>query len=91
VKGGHKQPDKAGRKNVVAAAAYAVKGDLNEARKRMALAYEPSNPKVKPTLEAPGATPALSGDAKATPRRSSRAASPATSPTTGCGTTRSTR
>jgi hypothetical protein len=57
VRGKHLQQDEAGRKKAVAAAKYAAKGDLNEARKQMALAYVPANPKVKPTLEAPGVTP----------------------------------
>ena len=57
VKGKHLQQDAAGRKKAVAAANYAAKGDLNEARKQMALADVPANPKVKPTLEAPGVTP----------------------------------
>ncbi|MFF5296853.1 hypothetical protein [Paractinoplanes globisporus] len=59
VKGKHLQEDEAGRKAVVAAAKYAAKGDLNDARKKMAFAYVPKNPKVKPTLEAPGVTPSL--------------------------------
>ncbi|MEU4239180.1 hypothetical protein [Actinoplanes sp. NPDC026619] len=55
VKGGHKRNEDAfGRKNAVAAAKLAAKGDLNEARKKMALAYLPKNPEVKPTIEAPG-------------------------------------
>lgn len=66
VKGKHKQgsqDDENGRKRVVAAAQYAAKGDLTEARKKMALAYEPANPVVKPSgLDAPGATPSLSAN-----------------------------
>ncbi|RLP94382.1 MULTISPECIES: hypothetical protein [unclassified Micromonospora] len=46
----------AGRKKAVAAAEYAAKGDLNEARKRMALAYV-KDPKTAPTLQAPGVKP----------------------------------
>ncbi|MEV4658896.1 hypothetical protein [Micromonospora sp. NPDC049301] len=48
--------DEAGRKKAVAAAEYAAKGDLNEARKRMALAYV-KDPKTAPTLSAPGVKP----------------------------------
>ncbi|GAA5178049.1 hypothetical protein GCM10023322_04200 [Rugosimonospora acidiphila] len=59
VKGDHKQADEAGRKNVVAAAKQAADGDLDQARKLMALAYLPANPKVKPTLDPPGAKPAV--------------------------------
>ncbi|MFF5080782.1 hypothetical protein ACFY36_27325 [Actinoplanes sp. NPDC000266] len=59
VKGHHSQvsEDKIGQQKAVAAAKYAAKGDLNEARKRMALAYVPKNPKVKPTLLPPGFVP----------------------------------
>ena len=67
VKGKHVQADKAdmaARQKVVAAAELAAKGDLNEARKQMALAYLPANPKVTPTLEAPGVVPSLSDEAK---------------------------
>lgn len=45
-----------GRRKVVAAAKAAAKGDLTKARASMALAYMPANPKVEPTIEAPGAT-----------------------------------
>ncbi|GIE36628.1 hypothetical protein Ait01nite_096730 [Actinoplanes italicus] len=44
-----------GRRKVVAAAKAAATGDLNDARAKMALAYMPANPKVEPTIEAPGA------------------------------------
>jgi hypothetical protein len=67
VKGKHLQQGGAERRKAVAAATYAAKGDLNEARKQMAFADLPANPKVKPTLEAPGATPSsppLSAEAK---------------------------
>jgi hypothetical protein len=65
VKGKHKQQGGIYRKKGVAAAKYAAKGDLNQARKQMALADMPANPKVKPTYEAPGATPPpLSAEAK---------------------------
>lgn len=66
VKGGHKQSGEARRKNVVAAATYAAKGNLNEARKQMSLAYLSKNPKVKPgPLEEPGVVPPLTDDVKA--------------------------
>ena len=63
VKGKHTTggEDEAGRKKAVAAAEYAAKGDLNEARKRMALAYV-KDPKTAPPLEAPGVKPSI--DAK---------------------------
>lgn len=67
VKGKHTagDVDKAGRQQVVAVALYAAKGDLNEARTRMAYAYEPKNPKAAPfPIESPGATPSLSAAAK---------------------------
>jgi hypothetical protein len=64
VKGKHTQQDKAGRQKTVAAAELAAKGDLNEARKQMALAYLPADPKVTPTLEAPGVVPSLSDGSK---------------------------
>jgi hypothetical protein len=64
VRRNHLEPDSAARKKIVAAAQYAAKGDLNEARKRMALAYSTADPIVKPTLEAPGVTPPLSAEAK---------------------------
>ena len=67
VTGHHKQSDGFGRKASVAAAKYAAKGDLNEARKRMAFAYLPKNPKVKPTLEAPGVTPSAPDSKKLPP------------------------
>jgi hypothetical protein len=57
VKTNHQQSDEEGRVKAVAAAKFAANGDLNEARKRMALAYLPKNPEVKPTLEAPGVVP----------------------------------
>jgi hypothetical protein len=60
VEGAHKQADKAGRTKVVAAAKAAAKGDLNAAREKMALAYVPKNPKIAPTLEAPGVRPSVS-------------------------------
>ncbi|MCO1596837.1 hypothetical protein M8C17_16915 [Micromonospora sp. RHAY321] len=60
VKGKHATSgeDEAGRKKAVAAAEYAAKGDLNEARKRMALAYV-KDARTAPTLEAPGAKPSI--------------------------------
>jgi hypothetical protein len=64
VRGKHVQQDSAARKKVVAAAKYAAKGDLNEARRQMAFAYVTANPKVKPTLEAPGVTPSLPANAR---------------------------
>ena len=65
VKGKHLQDGEESRKKTVAAAKYAAKGDLNKARKRMAVADLPDNPKVKPTFEAPGAMPPpLSAGAK---------------------------
>ncbi|MFI5895366.1 hypothetical protein ACIA5D_35240 [Actinoplanes sp. NPDC051513] len=63
VKGGHKQADEAGRIKAVAAAKKAANGDLNAARKDMAWAYVPKNPKVKPTLEGPGVVPPTPTDA----------------------------
>ncbi|RKR89507.1 hypothetical protein BDK92_3859 [Micromonospora pisi] len=51
----------AGRKKAVAAAEYAAKGDLNEARKRMALAYLPEGSKPFP-IDEPGVKPSI--DAK---------------------------
>jgi hypothetical protein len=57
VKDKHLQQDGAGRRKAVAAAKYAAKGDLNEARRQMALADLPADAKTKPTLEAPGVTP----------------------------------
>jgi hypothetical protein len=65
VRGKKLQDGEANRKKAVAAAKYAAKGDLNEARKRMAIADLPDNPRVKPTFEAPGAMPPpLSAGAK---------------------------
>ncbi|WP_433370471.1 hypothetical protein ACQPZX_45575 [Actinoplanes sp. CA-142083] len=64
VKNGHKQDDEAGRKKVIAAAKKAATGDLNEARKDMAWAYVPANPKVKPTLDDPGVVPPAPTSAK---------------------------
>ncbi|MGI5212890.1 hypothetical protein [Plantactinospora sp. CA-290183] len=61
VKGKHTEgggDDEAGRKKAVAAAEYGAKGDLNEARKRMALAYLPKGVKPFP-LDAPGAKPSI--------------------------------
>ncbi|MFC6015567.1 hypothetical protein ACFP2T_05075 [Plantactinospora solaniradicis] len=62
VKGKHATggEDEAGRKKAVAAAEYAAKGDLNEARKRMAHAYLAEGSKPFP-LDAPGAKPAIDG------------------------------
>jgi hypothetical protein len=60
VKGNKKQADEEGRRKAVAAAKLAAQGDLNVARERMANAYLPKNPKVQPTIEAPGVTPSLS-------------------------------
>ncbi|XVU25660.1 hypothetical protein ACQPZJ_00965 [Actinoplanes sp. CA-054009] len=59
VKGNHIQvhDDKVGQQQVVAAAKYAATGDLNEARKRMAMAYVPQNSKVKHKLLPPGFVP----------------------------------
>lgn len=57
VKGKNVQQGGTERVNAVAAAKYAAKGDLNEARTRMALADLPGGPKTKPTLQAPGVTP----------------------------------
>lgn len=59
VRGRHVTEDAAGRRKVVAAAKAAATGDLNAARKKMALAYVPKNPKVEPTLLAPGVTPSV--------------------------------
>ncbi|MET0418234.1 MAG: SigE family RNA polymerase sigma factor [Actinoplanes sp.] len=59
VRDGRKQADADGRRKVVAAAKDAAKGDLNTARKAMALAYVPANPKVQPTLLAPGEVPSI--------------------------------
>ncbi|MFI5889323.1 hypothetical protein ACIA5D_04295 [Actinoplanes sp. NPDC051513] len=64
VKNGHKQEDEAGRKKTVAAATEAATGDLNAARKDMAWAYVPKNPKVKPTLDDPGVVPPRPADAE---------------------------
>ncbi|WP_433371414.1 hypothetical protein ACQPZX_47440 [Actinoplanes sp. CA-142083] len=64
VKGNHKQADEAGRIKAVAAAKKAATGDLNAARKDMAWAYVPKNPKVKPTLDAPGWVPPAPASAK---------------------------
>jgi hypothetical protein len=60
VKGKHPTggEDETGRKKAVAAAEYAAKGDLNEARKMMALAYV-KDPKTAPALEAPGVKPSI--------------------------------
>jgi hypothetical protein len=57
VRGKRLQEGGSERKKVVAAATYAAKGDLNKARKQMAVADLPADPEVKPTFEAPGATP----------------------------------
>jgi hypothetical protein len=51
-----------GRREVVAAAKAAATGDLNAARARMALAYMPANPKVEPTIEAPGVRHTIPAD-----------------------------
>jgi hypothetical protein len=59
VRGKKLQADESGRQKAVAAAKLAAKGDLNDARKQMALAYEPANPKVAPTLLAPGVKPSI--------------------------------
>ena len=59
VKGVHGTAIDDGFKNAVAAAKEAATGDLNAARKKMAFAWMPKNPKVKPTVEAPGVTPSL--------------------------------
>src|SRR4051794_9780024 len=59
---GHKNrggEDEKGRKEVVAAAKFSAKGDLNAGRKKMFLAYTPAHPKVKPVLLAPGVTPSV--------------------------------
>jgi hypothetical protein len=64
---GHKNrggEDEVGRQKAVAAAKKAAKGDLNTARKDMAWAYVPKNPKVKPTLAAPGWVPPAPTSAK---------------------------
>lgn len=55
--------EKDGRLKVVAAAKAAAKGDLTDARARMALAYMPANPKVEPTIEAPGVRHTLPAEA----------------------------
>ena len=69
---GHKNrggEDEKGRKQVVAAAEFSAKGDLNAGRKKMFLAYTPAHPKVKPVLLAPGVTPSLpAGAAKKLPK-----------------------
>jgi len=57
VRGKHLQEGEDGRKNAVAAAKSAARGDLNEARQQMALAYLPAGSTEKPTLLAPGAKP----------------------------------
>ncbi|GAA2592151.1 hypothetical protein GCM10010435_83570 [Winogradskya consettensis] len=63
VRGKHNQLEEAdakGRKNALAAATFAAEGDLDEARKRMALAFAPDDPLVEPTLEPPGLIPSVS-------------------------------
>jgi hypothetical protein len=64
VKSGNKRDDEEGRIKAVAAAKLAATGDLNVAREKMANAYLPKNPKVQPTIEAPGVTPPLSDAAR---------------------------
>jgi hypothetical protein len=58
------EADRVGLQKAVAAAKDAATGDLNAARKEMALAYEPKNPKVKPDLLGPGITPSLDSDTR---------------------------
>ncbi|GAA0544569.1 hypothetical protein GCM10010172_27690 [Paractinoplanes ferrugineus] len=64
VRNGRKQSDEEGRRKAVAAAKLAAKGDLNDAREKMANAYLPKNPKVQPTIEAPGVTPTITDELK---------------------------
>ncbi|XVV12959.1 hypothetical protein ACQP2X_00975 [Actinoplanes sp. CA-131856] len=59
VKGHHIQSrdDKAGQREVVAAAKYAATGDLDKARERMAMAYVPKNARAEQKLLPPGFVP----------------------------------